>query len=308
MKFRLLLLIFGFTISIFFISYWQGDFLLPIFSLVKGNEKTISPLAKIKDTGINVLGEGTSIVKDNKNLNPKQAILSQGAFVYDLTANKVIFEKNCHQQLQAASTVKIVTAAVALDRGKLDEEITVNSFPTIVGESSMNLVYGEKFTLKELLYGLLLVSGNDSAETIAQGLAGTRETYVGWMNEFAKKVGANETNFMTASGLDEDGQYTTAYDLFLMGREVFTKYPEIVKISTTKEITLPASKQHREYMLKNKLLLLDYYNLLGAKPGLGENDLLSLVCLIEKDGKKFLTVLIKTPSIGQDLNEIFKIL
>lgn len=255
-----------------------------------------------------ILGEITTLENNFSlgELRPEAEVLAQGVFVYDLDRNKAVFEKNSREKLPAASTVKIVTAAVALDRGQLDEEFTVNTFPTVVGESSMNLAFGERFTLEELLYGLLLVSGNDTAETIAQGLAGKREIFVSWMNDFARKVGAYDTNFTTPSGLDEEGQYTTAYDLFLMARQVFERYPKVLEVSVTREKYLPKTDGHQAYLLRNKLLLLDSFTILGGKPGLGENDLLSLVALIKNENRRVLVVLLRTPSLRHDLDQIFK--
>lgn len=255
-----------------------------------------------------VLGEVAILENDFDlgEIKPEEKVFAQGAFIYDLTRNQVIFEKDSRQQLPAASTVKIVTAAVALDKGQLDEEMTVGYYPTFVGESSMNLVFGEKFSLEELLHGLLMVSGNDAAETIAQGLAAKREEYVSWMNQWAEKIGAKNTRFTTPSGLDEEGQYTTAWDLFLMGRYIFDHYPKILAISTTQEKYLPKTAGHRAYLLRNKLLLLNDFSILGGKPGLGEQGLLSLVALMEKNQRKILAVLIRTPSLRHDLNQIFK--
>jgi len=280
-----------------------------LFFALKGGRQVISPLVGKKGEP-QVLGEITTLETDFDfgSIQPGAAILAQGAYVYDLTRGRVIFEKDSHRQLPAASTIKIVTAAVALDKGNLNEEMTVNWFPTVVGESSMNLGFGEKFSLEELLYGLLMVSGNDAAETIAQGLAGKREVFVDWMNQWAKKLGAKNTNFTTPSGLDEEGQYTTAYDLFLFGKEVFSRYPKILEISTTKEKYLPKTAGHKTYLLRNKFLLLDDFPVLAAKPGLGEGKMLSLVALLEKKQRRILVTLIRTPSLRHDLEQIFKLL
>jgi D-alanyl-D-alanine carboxypeptidase (penicillin-binding protein 5/6) len=172
----------------------------------------------------------------------------------------------------------------------------------------MNLAFGEKFSLKELLYGLLLNSGNDAAETIAQGIAGKREVYVDWMNEFMQKLGAKNTHFTTPSGLDEDGQYISAWDLFLAGKYIFSHYPPILEISTTKEKYLPETEDHRAYLLRNKLLLLGEFPIIAAKPGLGEQGMMSLVALLEVNKHEILTVFIRTPSMRHDLTQILKIL
>lgn len=301
----------GIILSLVIFGFWQKDFFGVLLLTIKGERTVISPLGKAPLSKPQVLGEITTLEGnfDFGQIRAGEGVLSQGAFVYDLTGKRAIFEKNSQQKLQAASTVKIVTAAVALERGKLDEEMTVNYYPTVVGESSMNLAYGERFTLQELLYGLLLVSGNDAAETIAQGIAGKREEFVSWMNEFGKNVGVKNTFFTTPSGLDEDGQYTSAYDLFLFGRYIFEKYPLILQISTTREKYLPATSGHKAYLLRNKLLLLDGFpEILGGKPGLGEGSLLSLVALLEKGDHKILVTLIRTSSLRHDLDQIFKML
>lgn len=310
-KNRVLVLIFfliGFFLSLAFLFLEQGKIFQEILAALKSEKSIISPLGKAVVTPAQVLGEITTLENtfDFGTVRLEEGVLAEGAFVYDLTNEKVVFEKDSRKHLQAASTMKIVTAAVALDKGKLEEKMTVNYFPTVVGESSMNLAFGEKFTLKELLYGLLLVSGNDAAETIALGIAGKREVFVSWLNEFAKKVGAKDTVMKTASGLDEDSQYTCAYDLFLLGRYAFDHYPLIWEISTAREKYLPESADHRSYLLRNKLLLLDLFPILAGKPGLGEGEMLSLVCLLEKDGKKILAVFIRTPSLTHDLTQVLK--
>ena len=300
----------GFLISLTNLFLWQKAGFSGLSTALGGKNWFISPLiVSFPSDRAEVLSESDSAADFSQfnTLPAGEKIFAQGAYAYDLTAQRVIFDQNSRKRLQAASTVKIVTAAVALDKGKLDELLTVNYFPTVVGESSMNLVFSDKLTLKELLYGLLLVSGNDAAETIAQGLAGKREVFIEWMNEFAQKVGAKNTHFTTPSGLDEDGQYTTAYDLFLLGKNVFEQYPIVAEISTTREKIIPESADHRSYYLRNELLILDSFPIIGGKPGLGEGNLYSLVALLKKDDRRILVILIRTPTISRDLEQILKI-
>lgn len=295
-------------ILVFFGFYgWQRETIGKISSSLRAKTFFLTPLGEAKSEP-KVLGEVTTVESDYDfgQIRPEKEVLARGAFFYDLTDRRLIYEKNPHEQLDAASTIKIVTAAVAIDRGNLDEQIAVNLFPTIVGESSMFVRFGEKYTLQELLYGLLMVSGNDVAEAIAQGVGGKREVFVGWMNEFASKAGARNTNFTTASGLNEEGQYTTAYDLFMMGKYVFENYPLVLEITTTKEKYLPATKTHQAFVLRNKLLLLESLPILGGKPGLGDEDMLSLVAMIEKNNHRIIAVLIRTPSLIHDLNQIIE--
>jgi serine-type D-Ala-D-Ala carboxypeptidase (penicillin-binding protein 5/6) len=296
----------GFFLVIAVFGIWQNQFLKELILSLGGEKQQITSVQT--KPRVSILGEVTTLENDFDfgNLSPEKEILAKGAYVYDLTQKRVLLEKNAYFPLQAASTIKIVTAAVALDKGNLDEEMVVNYFPTTVGESSMYLTYGEKFTLEELLYGMLVVSANDAAETIAQGLAGKREIYVSWMNEFAKEAGALKTYFKTPSGLDEEGQETTAYDLSLLGRSVFDRYPEVLKILSTREKYLPKNAGHEAYFLKNKLLILDSFPIIAGKPGLGEKGMMSLIALIQKDNRQILVSLIQTSSIRQDLNYIYE--
>ena len=304
----------GFLVVMLAFGFWQKNFLASLLMALQNERQIISPisqqLAQNQPEGGQILGEITTLEADYDfgQIQDKNEVLSAGAVAYDLTADKIIYKKNEFAHLQAASTVKIITASVALDKGKLDEEMTVNYFPTVVGESSMNLAFGEKFSLKELLYGLLLNSGNDAAETIAQGIAGKREVYVDWMNEYMNKLGAKNTHFTTPSGLDEDGQYTSAWDLFLAGRYIFSHYPPILEISTTREKYLPKTDGHRAYLLRNKLLLLGEFPIVAAKPGLGEQGMMSLVALLEVNKHQILTVIIRTPSMRHDLTQILRML
>lgn len=291
--------------------FWQRQLIAPLFLALKGERQILSPVGRGGEAQPQVLGEITTLENnfDFGEIKPEEKVLAQGAYAVDLNSGKIIFEKDSRVQLQAASTIKVLTAAMALEKGSLDEEVTVNYFPTVVGESSMNLAFGEKFTLEELLYGLLLTSGNDAAETIAQGLGGKRETFVGWMNDAATKLGAKNTHFTTPSGLDEEGQYTTAYDLFLIGKQVFNRYPMVMEILATREKYLPKTTGHRAYLLRNKLLLLDVFpGLIAGKPGLGEQGMISLIAVLEKNQQKVLISLIRTPSLRHDLTQILKLI
>lgn len=308
MKFKAAIVL-GFFIPLLFFGFWQKEFNQKLILVLLEKNFLFSPQGKITSSPTQVLGEVTTL-ENNFNFGEVrngEEILAQGAFVYDLTKNRILLEKDSRQPLAAASTIKLVTAAVALEKGKLGEEMAVNFFPTFVGESSQNLVFGEKFTLEELLYGLLLVSGNDCAETIAQGLGGKREVFVSWMNDFAKKTGAIQTHFVNPSGLDEEDQFTTAYDLFLMGDYVFRRYPQILEISKIKEKYLAKNQNHRSYLLRNKLLLLDDFPILGGKAGSGPQGKLSLVALLTVEKRQILVSLIQTPSIRHDLTQILKI-
>lgn len=299
----------GLCLPFFTFVSWQNTLTQQMARALLGKGSLVSPSALAPTPATEkVLSEVTTLETklDPGTLRDEQEVLAEGAVVYEVSKKRVVFEKDSHKPLQAASTIKIVTAAIALEKGRLDEEIVVNYFPTFVGESSQDLLVGEKFTLEELLYGLLLVSANDASEAITQGLGGKREVFLGWMKDLAKRAGALETNFMTPSGLEEEGHYTTAYDLALLGDYIFNRYPQILTISLTKEKYLPKTVGHRPYLLRNKLQIIDDFPIIGAKAGLGDQGMLSLVALVEKNGRRYIISLIRTPSLKHDLTKIFE--
>jgi beta-lactamase class A len=135
----------GFLLVFGGFCFWQYPFLKALFLALRNNREIISPLVSLpgegpaRPAGGQILGEITTLETDFDfgSIQPETTVLAQGAYVYDLSRGRVIFEKDAHRQLPASSTVKIVTAAVALDKGNLNEEMTVNWFPTVVGESSI---------------------------------------------------------------------------------------------------------------------------------------------------------------------------
>ena len=143
-------------------------------------------------------------------------LYSEGVYLMDATTGKVLYEKNANVQYMPASTTKVMTAILALENCKLDEEVTIGENPPLADGSAIGLAQGETYTIEELLLGLLLESGNDCAEAIAEHISGSNEEFAKLMNEKAKELGATNTNFKNPSGLTEEGHLTTAHDLALI--------------------------------------------------------------------------------------------
>ncbi len=139
----------------------------------------------------------------------------------DLSDAEVLYAKNVHERLYPASLTKIMTALVALKYGNLDDLITVDEAALDIDpESSVcYLAYGDQYTLRQLLYGLLIASGNDAANAIAQHVGGTIEDFVQMMNQEAYEIGATNTHFTNAHGLQDEEHYTTPYDIYLIFQE-----------------------------------------------------------------------------------------
>ena len=153
--------------------------------------------------------------------------------LFDLSNSKVVFAENIHQKVYPASTTKILTALVTLERCSMDEIVTISDEAAASSfaydEQVCGLEAGDQITVEALLYGLLLHSGNDNAVAIAEYVGGGVEGFAGLMNEKAKDLFAANTNFVTPNGLHNEEHFTTAYDLYLIFNECI-KYEEFIEI------------------------------------------------------------------------------
>lgn len=236
---------------------------------------------------------------DSKLVSTAKAALS-----YDITSGKVVFSKNINERLPMASLTKIMTAFLALEEG-IDKKYVVSKSAASVGENSMGLSEGEVLTLEELLYGLMLPSGNDAAEVIAQGSKYGRDGFVKEMNQRAKQLGMNDTNFTNPSGLEGDGnQYTTTVDLLKLTK-IAMENPDFRKIVGTYEKVLPYSENHKEFHLFNDTnLLTSYPGVKGVKTGFTWEAGLCLVTYLEHNDKKIIAVILNSQNRRQEMKDI----
>jgi len=158
-------------------------------------------------------------VRELVSLAQPPAVTAQAALLADARTGAILFQRNAHQRLAPASTTKLMTALLALERGDLADMVTVPPAALTVGEASMGLVAGETLTLEELLYGLLLVSANDAAQTIAIHIGGSVEGFVALMNARAAGMGLADTHFVNPHGLDASQHFTSAADLLTLTRQ-----------------------------------------------------------------------------------------
>lgn len=154
------------------------------------------------------------------SVNPPN-ITAPNAVLIDYTTGKVLFEKNAHQVAYPASTTKVMTAILVLENANLDDVVTVTDDLHVDG-SSMYLLKGESFTVKELLQSLLIRSANDAAELLATHISGSIESFVELMNKRAKELGAQNTHFTNPHGLPDENHITTAYDLAIISKHAMT--------------------------------------------------------------------------------------
>jgi len=151
-------------------------------------------------------------VSADKNLS----VSAKAAVLICMDTGEILFQKSATQKLPMASTTKIMTSLILAEQPDLSKTVKVTKKMVAVEGSSMGLLDGDTVSYRDLLYGMLLASGNDAANTTAYVLGGGIEGFAKIMNERAKQIGLKNTNFVTPSGLDDESHYTTAYDLALL--------------------------------------------------------------------------------------------
>jgi len=220
------------------------------------------------------------------------------ALIMDMATGKVVFALNAHVRIAPASTTKIMTAIVALEKGDLARKITIKKDHLQEG-SFMGLSPGDVLTLEDLLWGLLLPSGNDAAMAIADGVGGSVDAFVQMMNQKATELGLKDTHFVNPHGLDEDDQYSSAYDLAVTSCYAM-RNPLFAKMVGTRVYTVNAS---RVFLLENANQLLHPVRGVpgvdGIKTGYTEKAGDSLVSSVTRQGRRVIVVAMGTPSRDQ---------
>lgn len=213
---------------------------------------------------------------------------------------EVLYSKNANDRLPMASTTKIMTALLAIEAAMPDMEIKVTHEMVAVEGTSMGLVEGDSVSLRELVYGMLLQSGNDAAHTAAVVLGGSEEKFAEMMNERAREIGMTDTNFVTASGLDKEGHCSTAYDMALLACESI-KNPEFAAIcaSKTAKLTYGNPPYARTLRNHNRLLWSDE-SVTGIKTGFTKKSGRCLVSAAERDGITLVAVTLNAPDDWND--------
>ena len=231
---------------------------------------------------------------DESTATPIQSepeISGKSGIVVEADSGRVLFDKNSGERLKLASLTKIMTAVVALEHKSLSDKLTVSDKAATIGENAMGISTGEAYTLEELMYGLLLNSGNDAAYAIAEGVAGDSDTFVKWMNMKSAELGLHNTYFADPSGLD-DSSYTTARDLVVL-TEYAMRFSEFRQIVATFSKELPYSDEHKELYLENQTnLLTTYPGDIGVKTGYTEEAGLCLVSYAVNGGKEMIGVVL----------------
>lgn len=221
-------------------------------------------------------------------------IQSRAAVVMDATTKQVLYAKNPELKLKPASTTKLMTALISVERSKLNDIVTISRKAVNVAPTKMGFKIGDKVTIEELLYAALMKSANDAAVALAEAVAGSEKNFVKLMNQRARALGLKDTKFVNPHGLPGRGQYITAYDLAtIMGHAI--KNPVIREILGTR-VRKVSTEKGRSMFIKstNKLLWFDE-EVLGGKTGYTRLALHCFTGVSDREEESIIIALLGTP-------------
>lgn len=249
---------------------------------------------------------------DNWPAGPQ--VSAQAAILMDANTGVILYSKNIHERLYPASTTKIMTALLAMEKGNLDDMVEFSHeavFSVPADGSNMGMDEGEAIPLEECLYGIMVASANEAANAAGEYISGSIEDFVALMNERAQEIGCTDTHFVNPNGLHDPQHYTSAYDLALIS-SLFFRNEMLCKISNTARYHFEATDTQPDDFYKNnkhKLISgeIPYEGILGGKTGYTDNSRQTLVTCAEQNGMRLVCVVFKEESPDQftDTVELF---
>ncbi len=222
-------------------------------------------------------------------------LTSRAALLMEKSTGEILFAKNEHERLEPASVTKIMTLLLtmeAIDSGKIgwQDMVTVSANAASMGGSQVYLAEGEQISVEELVKSVCVSSGNDAAVALAEYVSGVTELFVEQMNNKARELGMNDTNFVNCTGLTADGHVTSAYDIALMSRELILHHPAIRTYTTIWMDTI----RNGTFGLSNTNKLVRYYEgCTGLKTGYTASAGYCMSATAEKDGMELIAVIMK---------------
>lgn len=283
-------------------------FLAFTLSLCAFNTNTLTAHATLEELEAEVEARKALPIQSNdiENWPVGPQIGAQAAILMDANTGVILYSKNIHERLYPASTTKIMTCLLAMEKGSLDDKVEFSHeavFSVPVGGSNMGMDEGESITLEECLYGILVGSANEVANAVGEYISGTIDDFVALMNERAEEMGCKDTHFVNTNGLQDSDHYTSAYDLAVIS-SYFFQNEMLCKIGNTPRYHFePTSTQPDDFYLNNKHKLitgeLPYDGILGGKTGYTDEARQTLVTCAEQNGMRLICVVFKEESPAQ---------
>lgn len=233
-------------------------------------------------------------------------ISAEHAILMETSTNHVLYSKNAEEAVPIASTTKIMTAIVALENYDISKTVSVSPQAVGVEGSSVYLTVGEKLTMEELLYAMMLESANDAATAIAIEIAGSVENFASMMNEKALELGLLHTHFTNPHGLDNENHYSSAYDMaklasYALQNGIFSQI-----VSTYKRIIPLKGNEGSRVLINHNRLLKCYEGTTGIKTGFTKKSGRCLVSSAERDGVTLIAVTLDAPNDWSDHMKLFE--
>lgn len=250
--------------------------------------------------------EETEAAPEAKNTpetqTPDLSLAAETAVLMDAASGEVLYQKNADQKMYPASITKLMTILLALENGKLTDEITFSHdavYSIEQGSAHIAIMEGETLTLEQVLRAIILRSANEASNGVAEYVDGSVEAFAKHMTERAKELGCKNTNFVNANGLHNENQYTTAYDMALIAKELLTHEEYRSMMSETYYEIPPTNKQtetrylHGQHQMLNPNSIYYYEDAIGGKTGFTSEALNTLVTYAERDGMELIAVVMK---------------
>lgn len=245
----------------------------------------------------------------NSNILAKNA---KSAILLEESTGEILYEFNSHEKLEPASMTKMMSLLLimeAIEKGVIswNQKITVSSNASGMGGSQILLETGEQMSVDDLVKGISIASGNDAVVALAEAIAGTEENFVKMMNDKVKELGLNDTNFKNCHGLDEEGHYSSAYDMAHIGREL-VRHEKILEYSSIYETYLREGTNKKIWLVNTNKLVRFKEGVDGLKTGYTEGAGFCLTATMKKDGMRVIATVMGEPDSGTRNNEVSSML
>lgn len=276
----------------------------------EGEGVIFTPTTDVSADGSGVYVTNTESLNDTLE---RPVVGTGSAIVMDADTGTVIYEHNAYTQRPMASTTKIMTALIALEESELGKEITINSEMLAydeAGSTKLGLKLGDHITMHDLIVAMILLSGNDCAQSIAVEIGGSYDGFASMMNEKASDLGMMNTHFITASGLDDDAHYSTAYDMALLGSYA-ARNEDFMSICSMKTATIQFGNPMKDFFLATHNYLMEGMSrgvkgCDGMKTGYTDASGFCLVSHCERDGVSLVCVTLGAPSYWSYHSELYE--
>lgn len=232
----------------------------------------------------------STFINTSANINDIPTINSSSAIIYDRNSGRILYGKNENQQRKMASTTKIMTAIIVLENSNLDDIVTISAKSAGTGGSRLGLHTNDKLSVRDLLYGLMLCSGNDAAVALAEHIGGNLTNFADLMNKKCKSLNLSSTHFVTPHGLDDDDHYTTAYELAIITNYALQN-DTFCKFVGTKNYTVSINGTPKNLSNTNELLG-NLNGVYGVKTGFTNGANRCLVTAIKRNNMDLICVVL----------------